>query len=157
MMKTRPSLKYFRQTFNKAFNYFCQSDPNKPVQSNAITKEVHRLCKTLFVQLVSAFNRSPNLTQDVLREAYKQTFDNTTDRSPEPKLLPKDINLLPLMDDAADDFEETPDEDSDTDSDRQDENQEQMEVKLRKSFDTEIDKDEINIQEKDCTTIKNDK
>ncbi|CAF3671145.1 unnamed protein product [Rotaria socialis] len=117
-IKSNSSFRYFRRIFEQTLIYFCQKDSTESAQNNAIMKDVHRSCKSLFATILHKVPRRASCTQDDLRQAYKHTFDNRMEALPEPKLVPNENNLLSIMDETAedtDDLEETYQDDIDTD------------------------------------------
>ncbi|CAM4982835.1 unnamed protein product [Rotaria socialis] len=117
-IKSNSSFRYFRRIFEQTLIYFCQKDSTESAQNNAIMKDVHRSCKSLFATVLHKVPRRASCTQDDLRQAYKHTFDNRMEALPEPKLVPNENNLLSIMDETAedtDDLEETYQDDIDTD------------------------------------------
>ncbi|CAF4090235.1 unnamed protein product [Rotaria sp. Silwood2] len=101
MMKASCSFAYLRKTLKRALNYLCQNDRKSQIANNVIMKEIYRSCETFFVTLLSDLKKGVNCTQEDLRQAYKQTFDNELNRWPEPKLQINDNNLLTLLDETS--------------------------------------------------------
>ncbi|CAF3709399.1 unnamed protein product [Rotaria socialis] len=119
-MKANSSFAYFRQTFRKALNYFCQNSNKEQTNNNSIITEVSQSCKSFFTALVSKRTRNVKFTQHDLRQLYEQTFDNRSNLWPEPKVKLPDNNFLPVLDKSVvseDEFQEEFQNDVDTDSD----------------------------------------
>ncbi|CAF1579183.1 unnamed protein product [Rotaria magnacalcarata] len=147
-MKANSSFAYFRQTFRKALNYFCQNSSKEQRNNKSIITEVYQSCKSLFTALVSKRTRNANFTQHDLRQLYEQTFDNRSNPWPESKLKLRDNNILPLLDKSIVSDEEFQGEfqnDSDTDSDNIYNDDNEIEINPRVSSDVVIINEETKI------------